>query len=161
MHLTPPTTICCGFRVVNVCRHRPPCKVPNHRGLIPARLADYPSTRRRPSALRLAARTDKPGRPAKSQQILPTGLVRREPLLQLQDRSRVVFHGPAYYMLWSVESTEYPLYGLVRFPPAPGVCHCRSAMVHLKRSRPNKPTSRPGKCCINAVYGSPQTKSTK
>ena len=61
---------------------------------------DQPPPRCRPCVLRLATRAHESVGPTQSHQVLAASLFGREPLFELQDGARVVFHSPEYYILW-------------------------------------------------------------
>ena len=81
----------------------------HHRGLVSARSADQQATTvGRPHSLSLTPRALEPFWPTQSKKIGTTGLFRGKPRLKLGKCSGIIFHAAAYYILGSLESTEYP-----------------------------------------------------
>ena len=52
--------------------------------------------------------TMKPRRPAQPEKILPAGLLRCKPTLQIHQRFRIVLHALYNYILWLPQSRRYP-----------------------------------------------------
>ena len=80
-----------------------PC---SHRSLIAASSTDQSSPRARPASRAAASWTNKAFGPSKLEQIIPTGVFGRKPILKFKDCSWVIFHTRIRYMLYEVESIE-------------------------------------------------------
>src|SRR5215831_7722928 len=79
-----------------------------HRDFVGATRTPPPDRAQRPRLGAAAARTAKPFRPPKPEQIVPTRLLRTETPFQLRQSPRVVLHCRAYYRLWLGQSSGYP-----------------------------------------------------
>ena len=83
-----------------------------HRHLVVTLAALKPDSNR-PGPFMIAARAGKSVRPAQLHQVLPTGVLGREPCFQLLQVPRIVLHAAGRYLPREPESTVYPFGGEV------------------------------------------------
>ena len=103
IHLTQVPTTSCGWQFC-VLENRPRC----HGSVIVAARADYQVSLGQPAPATIAPRAYESLRPPKPVNVLAASILCRKARLEFCKRPGVILHGPIYYILWSLESSEYP-----------------------------------------------------
>ena len=105
--------------------------------MIAAGYANYQVSLRHPSFATRAARTDESLRPTQLVKVSAASVFCRKACLELCQRPGIIFHGFVHYILYSLESSKYPLLSIVA-PVHPRARHSPILEGQLNRQEPIK-----------------------